>query len=436
MAENDRWTTERGPWPLRSLWDPQHRTTLYLMLNQAIGAMTGLAFWFLLARVAGLPPGELGIGYSVLALGTAVGLVAKGGLDTALIRTVPGAHRLEGVRLLRFGVLLGTTVALLVASALAVTAGSGDFLADLSPESWILVALVAVLLVVTWLQDAYFLGGGDPRATFRRNLVFSGARLALPVPIVLLALPAPVPLTWALALVASTLAGIVLARRIPGRAGSSVPRSRFLRCAARNMAGNAAEILPGLLLVPLVLAVSGAESAGYFGMAWTAASLLFLATAAVGRSALVSMSHDGVSGRAVRRGALQCVALIGPAALVGVLFAEPILWIFGPEYATTSATAFRVLCASTVFVAPAFLYLAVLRAEERPLPLVLFPLALVAALFVLAPFLTVQAGITGVAVAWLLANAPFGAYAAWRLVLIREVRKDASMAVDRRTDVE
>lgn len=394
---------------------PQTRTTAFLILNQATGAATGVLFWMLFARIIALDPSQIGVGYTVVALGTAVGLVAKGGLDTALMRHVPHAHRRDALRLLTLAAAIGTTVAVLGTLALAMAAAVAS--QGLPTRGWLLVGTIAAMLVVSWLQDAYFLAQGDPAATFRRNLVFSAGKLVLPLPVLFLAMRDPVPLAWSLSLVASAAAGVLLTRRQRPRGGTTVARRAFFRSATRNVAGNAAEFLPGLLLTPLVLAVSGAAAAGHFGMAWTAASLLFLASAAISRSALSEMVRRGgsVPAAAVRRAAAQAALLVIPGILAGMLLARQVMWIFGPGYADAAAPAFAVLCASALFVAPSYLYLAVLRAQERPLPLLLFPVALIAAIFALAPVLAAPFGLTGAALAWLLANMPFGLFAARRL---------------------
>ncbi len=387
------------------------------MLNTATGAAAGLLFWLILARVAGLPPVEIGLGAALVALGTIVGVLAKGGLDTALLRSVPGASREEAGRLLRFAALAGAAVSVALTTGIAAAAFGGHAMAQLSPLGWFMVAAIAILLVVTWLQDAYFLAEGDAKFSFQRNLVLSAARVLLPLPIVLLASPYPVAVTWALALLCSALAAVGFARRIPARSGRLVPRRAFLQSAMRNVSGSAAEFLPGLLLAPLVLAIDGAEAAAYFAIAWTAASLLFLASAAMSRSALAEMVRAGPSGQAsaIRRAALHHLVIVVPAALVGMAIAGPALGVFGPGYAQAGGPVLVVLCASVLFVAPSYLYLSVLRARDRWAPLLVFPAAMMLALAALAPLLAARFGLVGVAIAWLLANIPFGLYAAWKL---------------------
>lgn len=395
----------------------QHRNAYYLMLNTGLGAATGLVFWALFTRVLGLPASDVGVGYTAIAVGTLVGLLAKGGLDTALVRTIPGANRLESGRLLLFAVGIGSAVALLLSLVVPFASVLLDPLEATTPTASVLVAAIGVLLVVTWLQDAFFLGHGDAKQSFQRNVVFHTTRLLLPLLLAALAVTHIVALSWALALLASAVAGVLLARRVRGAPGAEVPRRRFLRTAGKNVSGSAAEFLPGLLLAPLVLALDGAESAAYFGIAWTAASLLFLASAAISRSTLTQLVRNGHEppAHALHRALRLHVLLLAPAAVLGALFAPFWLLLFGSDYAQQGAAVLALLCLSLLFVAPYYVYLALLRARDHGLPLVAVPLVLLALLAVLAPTLEARWGLDGVAAAWVFANAPVGLWAAWRL---------------------
>src|SRR5688572_33017063 len=97
MAPTPATLAWRLPRLLRSRLDqPQHRTAYYLTLNNVMGAATGILFWLLLARVAGLGPSVIGVGYTVVALAIMVATVAKGGFDTALLLKVPGTGSADG----------------------------------------------------------------------------------------------------------------------------------------------------------------------------------------------------------------------------------------------------------------------------------------------------------------------------------------------------
>lgn len=418
MAPTPATLAWRLPQLVRSrLQQPQHRTAYFLTLNNVMGAATGILFWLLLARVAGLGPAVIGIGYTIVALGIMMATVAKGGFDTALLLKVPGTGTAEGRGLLSFAFAVAAAIALLLTATVASLALGFRLLPGLDALAWALVGGIAVLMLMTWLQDAYFLAMGHPRMTFERNLVLTAGRLLLPLPVVLLALVHPVPLTWGLALAASALAGALRIRAFPARAGSRVPRRAFLGTATRNVSGGAAEALPGLLLVPLVFALEGAEAAAYFGIAWTAAALAFQISGVIGRSALTQMVRNGVQSTpsAIRKAITENAWVVAPLALFVALFAAPLLGVFGRDYATNGSLTLVILSASILVVAPVSLYLAVLRARNRTLPLVVFPVALMLTLGAAAPLLGSRYGLVGISIAWFAANTPFGLYAAWRL---------------------
>lgn len=427
------------PRRLRAHWGDRHyRNGYYLMLNSAAGAAAGLLFWLVLVRWYAIPVRDIGIGLAMISLSTAFALVAKGGLDAALVRHVPRATRKEGLRLLELGVTTGFAGVGVGVLALALLPRLGVHIAGLTSGAFALFGVLGALLVVTWLQDAHFLAEGEARFSFYRNLVLHAARLATPALVVALALPYPIPVAWGLALAASAVVALVLLPRLPDyRDGPSparhpdgpehthaehIPARAFLGTAARNVAGSAAEFLPGLLLAPLVLHMEGPEAAAHFGIAWTGASMLFLLSAAICRSTFAEMSRQGDHGRHLRKAVRHHLLIVAPAALAAMALSPLLLGLFGPGYAARGQGVFLLFAASVVLLAPVYLYLALLRSREDRVLLVAFPALLVAALFLLAGPLENELGLLGVGVAWVLAHAPLAGFAAARLA--REMKPD------------
>ncbi len=396
---------------------PQDRNAFYLILNTGAGAALGLVFWVFAARGLASNEAEIGVAYAIISFGTLAAVLAKGGLDTALLLHLPTAGRNHRNHLLRLATGVSTMAALLVVLALATLATASPTPRGLGLVEWSIVGAIAALLAIIWLQGAWFLAEGAARFGFQRNVASSVARLGLLGAFLWIGLPHPVAWAWALALVVAALAGLLFARRPGAAGGQPVPADRFLGSALHNVSGSAAEFLPGLLLAPMVLALDGPAGAAYFAMAWTAASLLFLACAAIGRSALASMAGRDPAHRAaaVRRGVLQLVCVVLPAAVIGLILAPAGLSVVGPTYALGGTTALRILLASTLFVAPVYLYLAVLRAQERRILLWVVPAAVAVTLLLAAPALASRFGLAGVALAWTVAHAPLGCYAAWKL---------------------
>lgn len=428
-------TSQPGDWTgrLRAHWADRHyRNGYYLMMNSVTGAVAGLLFWLVVVRFYGIADRDIGIGLAMISLSTAFALVAKGGLDAAIVRHVPRATRREGLRLLELAVTAGFTGVALMVVLLAVGPGLlGFHLEGMTPGAYVLFALTGSMLVLTWLQDAHFLAEGEARFSFYRNLVLHGARLLTPALVLWLVLPFPIPTAWGLALFGSALVATLFLTRLPearhdapplaspapqGLAPAEhIPSRTFLRTAARNFAGSAAEFLPGLLLAPLVLVMEGPEAAAYFGIAWTGASMLFLLSAAIARSTFAEMSRTGGHARLLRRAARHHLLIVAPATIAAVLLSPFLLRLFGAGYAEQGQGVFLLFAASIVLLAPVYLYLAYLRSREDRVLLVAFPAVLIVILFALAPPLEQRLGLAGVGIAWILAHAPLAFFALLRL---------------------
>jgi O-antigen/teichoic acid export membrane protein len=424
------------PARLRAHWGDRHyRNGYYLMLNSITGAAAGLLFWLVLVRLYAVSDRDIGIGLAVISLSTAFALVAKGGLDAAIVRHVPRATRAEGLRLLELAITAGFIgVSIMVLLLASLPGVFGIPIEGLTPPAFAMFGVLGALLVLTWLQDAHFLAEGEARFSFYRNLVLHTARLGTPALILALALPYPIPLAWGLALGLSAIVAFVLLPRLPDhRAGEAsttgaththaerIPPRHFLRTAAHNIAGSAAEFLPGLLLAPLVLHLEGPETAAYFGIAWTGASMLFLLSASIARSTFAEMSRHGDHARFLRRALQHHALIVAPAALAAMALSPILLGLFGPGYATHGQGVFLLLAGSVVLLVPIYLYLALLRSRDAQVPLVVFPAVLIVVLFALAPTLERSHGLVGVGLAWVLAHAPLAAFAALRL--LQELRR-------------
>jgi O-antigen/teichoic acid export membrane protein len=395
----------------------QHKTTLLLLTNHAVNAVAGFGFWLVFIRVTQLDATAIGIGFTVVAVGTAIGLVARGGLATALMRHVPKTHGAAGNQLYALATIVGCILAL-VATPLAWLALGARMAHSMLPADWMMAGGLAVLLIVAWMQDAYLLARGRVGSTVVRNAAFSAMKLALPLAFVLWPLRGAVAYSWLGSLLVAAVCGQWLIRRIRIERGSPSDVGGFRRSAWRNTLSNASEFLPGLVLTPIVLAREGAAAAAYFGMAWTVASLLFLAITAIGRSSLTQMVRGDHPAVATRKAVVQAVILILPAAALGTVMARIALLVFGADYAAAATNTLQILLASVVFVIPSALYLDVLRARELTRPLNLLPVGLLLGLFVLAPLLVARMGIEGVAWAWLIVNAPFGLWSMGRIAQI------------------
>lgn len=403
------------------LRDPVYANGYALVANAGASALLGFLFWVVAARRFSVE--ALGIGSAVVSAATLAALVGKAGFDAALIRYGPSLGRRDLVRLVLralVGTLALTTLAALVVLALAVE-GVASLAALRAPTVALGFVLLAIGTGAAWVLDAYFIAEQAGIHVFLRNLAFNALKLVAPFVMAASLGGSAVPLAWGAGLAASLALALSvslarLARRpLAGR--PPAPARELLGYAARNYALNLSEFLPGLVFPLMVLAVEGAAANARFYLAWTVATVAFLASKAIAQSGFAALARPGPAGPAVRKTLLLSALVLVPMALGMLLLGGVVLGVFGDHYAE-GAQLLRILALSIAPVAVANAFLAYLKARRPGWELTLLPALSLATLLVATPFALRAFGTLGLGLVWLAVQAAMGAYAALRLAAI------------------
>lgn len=397
--------------------DPLYANGIALVLNAGLSAALGFLFWVVAARRFNAD--ALGIGAAIVSAATLAALLGKAGFDAAVIRYAPAHDRRGAARLLGRALLATSGLTALVAVCILALAKLGvpALAALLQPAYAFGFVVLAIATAFGWVLDAYFVAEQRAGAVLLRNIAFNGVKLVVPIVIANEWAGRAVPLAWSIGLAASiavTLAILpfVLARH---RATAQRPTRSALGYSMRNYALNLSEFVPGLVLPVLVLHALGAEENARFYLAWTVATVAFLASKAVSQSAFAAMVRQGDERGSVLKALGLSAVVLGPVALVLYVGAELVLGLFGAHY-VVAAPLLRTLALSIPAVALANVYLSFLKARDDGWELTLLPLASLAVLGVLMPLALAWRGIQGVGLAWLAVQLAIGVYAGTRLI--------------------
>ena len=405
--------------------DPVYGNGVALVLNSVVGSLLGFAFWMLAARR--FAAADVGWGAAVVSAATLAALVGKAGFDAAVVRYAPSLEGEPLRRLVARALVASVLVTAAVSAVLLALAGRGvATLGPLfAPAPAALFLLLACGTAAMWILDALFIAEQVAVWTLARNVAFNLVKLVGPIALAAAAGFA-VPLAWALGLAASVAVALFVLPRILRRATAApgaVPTAREVAgYAAKNYALNVSEFLPGLVLPVLVLAALGAEVNARFYLAWTLASVGFLASKAVAQSAFAQLVREGDARAPLAKGALLSLVTLAPFGLGLLVFPDVVMRLFGYPSTPDVAWMLRFLAVSLVPLSLANLYLAYLKARRAGLELTLIPAASLAALLAALPFALATAGLGGVGAAWLAVQCVVGAYAAARLFPILLVR--------------
>lgn len=405
----------------RQLRDPVYANGYALVLNAGLASALGFAFWFVAARRVAAE--DLGWGAAVVSAATLAALLGKAGFDAAIIRFGPTARDRVLRKLLVYATLASVALTACVGLAILWSAGHGvTSLSGLtSPRVAVGFLALACGTTAAWVLDAFFIAEQTAVLTLARNTAFNVVKLAAPFAIATGFAAFAVPLSWGAGLAASLVVAVSLLpwsfRRRTLSQDASPSRREVALYAAKNYALNVSEFLPGLLLPLVVLQTLGAEVNARFFMAWTIATVGFLASKAIAQSAFAQLVREGPARDAILKGAGVSAIVLVPftlALLAGSEIVLALLQVAAPE----PALLLRLLALSIAPIAASNLFLAYLKARLSGWELTVIPTLGLVAFLALVPVALARGGLVGIGALWLLVQATLGTYATFRLVNI------------------
>ena len=406
----------------RALRDPVYANGYALVLNSVLASALGFAFWVVAARR--FDADALGWGAGVVSAATLAALIGKAGFDAAIIRYGPTARDRVMRKLLLYAMAASVALTGLVGVVILVLAGNGvESLAPLRTQNAAIGFLVlACGTAAAWILDAFFIAEQTAVLCLARNSAFNLVKLGAPFLVTATFASFAVPLSWGAGLAVSLLvAAIAVPWSLRRRVASHQPspsRGEVATYAAKNYVLNVSEFLPGLVLPLLVLETMGAAANARFFLAWTIATVGFLASKSIAQSSFAALVRDGPPQDALRKGARLSAIVLVPFALGLLVFAPLLPILFRQATGADAILLVRILALSVVPIAVTNLFLSYLKARQAGWELTLLPAATLVAFLALAPATLAAGGMAGVGWLWLAVQTAAGLYAASRLLAI------------------
>jgi O-antigen/teichoic acid export membrane protein len=384
----------------------------------------GFLFWILAARV--FAPAEVGLATGALSAVMLCTQIALLGAGSAVIVHFP-RHRASPAHLLdaAFTVVIASA---LVAALLFLVLAFGIFhelrVVASDPAFSISFLAIGVLGTAGLLLDhmSAALRRGDQALT--RALLFGIITIGLLGGVVLATDQRGafiIYATWVGGSVAACLLGAVQLRR--SLTGYRY-RPRFQRRLIRSLLGvglpnhalTLAERAPALILPIVVVELVSPEANAAWYAAWMMAWLLYFIPVQVGMTIFAEAAHRvGELGQLVRHGIRTSLLLGLPAGAGLALAAEFALSILGPTYADEGATPLRILVIAVVPLTLIQAYFIVCRSTQRLREATMTGIANGLAGVGGAAIAATTFGLTGIALAWLLAQFVTAAWSVARL---------------------
>jgi O-antigen/teichoic acid export membrane protein len=342
-----------------------------LIGTSLITSLLGVGFW--LVATHSFDRDAVGIAAAAVSAMTLLGFLATIGMGTLLMGELP---RLQSDRHSLINAALATTSSVGVVLGLAFGLTVPLFTSNLEAlsESWLSAvgfALGVGLTALAFVLDQSLIGLLRGGLQLWRNLVFAVVKLLLLIPVAVLvsdAGPVWIYSVWAAGIAASM---VVLGRLYKKRAGDSLrPNfarlSELRRSAVTHHAFNLALRIPDLALPIVVILVLSATANASFFVAWMIVGFMFVVPLSLSTVlyAIGSADSDRLAERfrftvrvSLAFGVLGNIVLV-PAA-------NPLLSIFGSDYAAGATTTLHILALGVFAETVRTHYVAIHRVERR-----------------------------------------------------------------------
>jgi O-antigen/teichoic acid export membrane protein len=403
-----------------------HRGTYLMSANLLVTLVSGIGFWMLAAHL--LTPAQIGIASAFLAPSNFLAIVFLLGANYGVLRF---ARELEEEPALLFSTIWlsggASAVGSILCAGLILAIGIIQPLGGSPLLSILLYALLVSSGTIWTVCECAFVGLRAPWQVLARNIGFALVRIAFLVPFVGFG-EVGLVVSFAAGTCLAAIFSIGLLRRhlhAPWSIVFTLWRSglkRIIGFALPNHLVNLIASVPPMILPLIVLHVLGAETNGFFAVAWTVSSIL----RSVLTAASVTLLAEGARDRALVGAQLGktigfLICLVSVAALPMVVFPQFVLVFFGAAYVEANIIALRLFALSLLPAVLTTVYMARERVEHR----VRFIIVLSVASCVLStvlPYLGARSGgYTGFAVWYLISQVLLGLAVA--PVLIRSMVK-------------
>lgn len=403
---------------------PMRWQSVSLALTVYCLAALGYLYWLLAAKL--FDPYAVGLASGVVSASMLCAKLAELGLGSALVALLPEAR--DGrVHLLNSAFSAVAAVGVLVAGAcLAVAAIALQRLGVIAerPEYAAAFLLMGLFWSLGGVLDDALVASGRADVSLVRNAGVGLAKL-LCLPIFGLMAGATSSLaiyaTWVIGAAVGCLIGTRQLRGVVAgyRYQPAFDRSMMhltMRTGLPFYVLNLALMMPTLIIPIVIIELLSPTANAYWYAVWMMAGLAFIIPASSGKALFVELSNRPqalVTG--IAHSLRHSLTLGIPIALGLALVAEIVLSILGSSYAIAGATPLRILVIGVVPLTFLDTYVGACRAMRKLPDAIVTTLVGGVAATVGAAVAGQAYGLTGVAVAWLLAQTLTGLWAGWRL---------------------
>ena len=388
-----------------------YRNAVYLMLDNAIPALSGFAFWVIAARLYSAE--NVGIASATISVTGLLVAFSTLGLGNTLIRFLPNAREQTG-QMINSSFTVGSLVALLSASIFIVGLNLwAPALISVRDNFGFLIMFVVFIpvILVDGLSGTIYIACRRSDLTLLQDIIASLLRF---IPLLLLVTFLPnlgIFCAWGLGILVAAIIGVFIFIPITQNGYKPTPSinkkilGEMVRYSASNYLASLLAMMSGSILPLIVLNRLGAESNAYFYISWTISGIIATVPSAITTSLFAEGAHDEKTlGNHVKRSLMFICILLTPLIIIVLFFGKWLLLIFGTKYAQNGLPVLQVLTISALPLSVNYLYFTIKRIEKAMGSVIMITRFVSLAVLIFSYVFLPRIGLLAVGIGWLGTN--------------------------------
>lgn len=384
---------------LRYLKEPIYKNSIYLIFNSGLLSLFGFFFWTISARL--FTTSDVGIAATLISLITLLGNIALLGLNIAIIKFFQYSKN-KKTELFYTSFAISSLVAIFVAFSFVLFNPIEElfFLKDILYAT--LFAVFVVLVVGQNIIDSTFIAEKKASKILIKDFIWSLLKVFLLFVFVSFG-AFGILSAFGFAMLISLFIAFFFIYRINI---SFFPKFNFsslkgmFSFSLHNYLANILYLLPATLLPAIITAISGAEQAAYFYIAWSIAMLIFL----IPKFTSYNLLADG-NIKNIKKGLAFSLFLSLIGIFVILLFGKYFLLLFGSEYAANGFMLLVILSISSIPHSLNHMFVTLFNIKKETKSVLLINLIITSITILLSTlFLYSNYSLLWIGISWILGN--------------------------------
>lgn len=381
------------------------KNSIYLIMASFFNAIIGFFFWIIAAKY--YTQNDIGTISVIISSKSLISMIGLIGCPTALIFYLPRSKNAE--KIINSCIILGILISIIL--SLIFIAGIRIWTPDLEQtfnNLWTMLIFIIITIMTTIsaiMSGAFTAGRRSSFHMFKEN-IFSIIKI---FPLILFAGfgAMGIFLSWGVGATIAVIIGFILLYKLWGYS-PSLKFDPIIKDMAKFSIGNyIAGIfysLPKLIFPIMIMNLISTESAGYFFIAMTVASLLYGIPQSMSNSLLAESSNGENLWKCVNKAILFNLALIIPGILLFFIFGKYVLNLFNPIYAENATTTLIILAIASIPISINSIFTTIRNAQNKVMSTIKVNGLIAGITLISSIYLMRIYGIDGAALSYLIAN--------------------------------